>query len=289
MDSEIGLEPLVSIVVITYNSSEFIIETLESCKNQSYKNIELIISDDASNDNTVRICQNWLRNNAKYFERVELITSSHNRGISANCNNGIHSTRGEWIKIIAGDDILKKDALKNYLKFINNNDTEDVLLVYSSLQPFKSVFSEENIMPLKSRRFNFFANSSAKKQYSLLLRTNSFVQSPTLFYHKSVFQITKVFDETMPIEDWPALLNVTKNNIKLHYLNRITVYYRIHEKSFYNGSKHTKEFKKNRKLFYEEYVINNITLIERIIYYFSKKIYQKMSNKIIYLIALFRK
>ena len=52
--------PLVSVVVITYNSAKFVIETLESVKSQTYKNIELIISDDCSTDDTVERCRLWL-------------------------------------------------------------------------------------------------------------------------------------------------------------------------------------------------------------------------------------
>ena len=53
---------LVSVVVITYNSEKYILETLESIKTQSYKNLELIISDDCSKDDTVMICRDWLDN-----------------------------------------------------------------------------------------------------------------------------------------------------------------------------------------------------------------------------------
>ncbi len=60
-DMDKSRETLVSIVVITYNSAKFILETLESSKAQTYKNIELIISDDCSTDNTVEICQQWIR------------------------------------------------------------------------------------------------------------------------------------------------------------------------------------------------------------------------------------
>jgi glycosyltransferase involved in cell wall biosynthesis len=48
--------PLVSIVVITYNSAKFVLETLESAKSQTYQNVELIISDDGSSDNSFQIC-----------------------------------------------------------------------------------------------------------------------------------------------------------------------------------------------------------------------------------------
>ena len=56
-------EPLVSICVITYNSSKTVVETLESIKNQSYSNIELVVSDDCSPDNTVELVQQWLEKN----------------------------------------------------------------------------------------------------------------------------------------------------------------------------------------------------------------------------------
>lgn len=53
--------PLVSVIVITYNSSKYVLETLNSVAAQTYDNIELIISDDCSKDNTVEICRNWLK------------------------------------------------------------------------------------------------------------------------------------------------------------------------------------------------------------------------------------
>lgn len=66
--------PLVSVSVITYNSAKTVIETLDSIKAQTYQNIELIVSDDCSTDNTVEICRDWLTKNEKRFVRMELIT-----------------------------------------------------------------------------------------------------------------------------------------------------------------------------------------------------------------------
>ncbi len=56
----LDLNPLVSIIVITYNSSKYVLETLESAKAQTYQNIELIVSDDGSTDNTIEICKIWI-------------------------------------------------------------------------------------------------------------------------------------------------------------------------------------------------------------------------------------
>src|SRR5690606_22852216 len=95
--------PLVSIIVITYNSSKYVLETLESARAQTYQNIELIISDDGSKDATVQICRDWLKENSDRFVHSQLLTVEHNTGIPANCNRGVKASKGEWIKLIAGD------------------------------------------------------------------------------------------------------------------------------------------------------------------------------------------
>ena len=76
-------QPLVSIIVITYNSSKYVLETLESAKAQTYQNIELIVSDDCSTDNTVEICQNGSKTKNDLFV-MKLITVEKHRH-PANC------------------------------------------------------------------------------------------------------------------------------------------------------------------------------------------------------------
>lgn len=70
--------PLVSIIVITYNSAKYVLETLESAKAQTYQNIKLIVSDDCSTDNKIEICRKWLEKNKGRFVRTELITVEQN-------------------------------------------------------------------------------------------------------------------------------------------------------------------------------------------------------------------
>ena len=69
---------MVSIIVITYNSAKYVLETLESARAQTYQNIELIISDDGSQDNTVEMCKDWLSENNKCFVSTELLTVEKN-------------------------------------------------------------------------------------------------------------------------------------------------------------------------------------------------------------------
>ena len=134
--------PLVSIIVITYNSSKYVLETLESVKTQIYQNIELIVSDDCSTDDTVGICRNWIAQNEGRFVQTKLIVAPENKGIAANCNRGVKAAKGERVKLIAGDDILTSDSIQLFMNYICNHT--DAKIIASVAQPFKDVFSENN-------------------------------------------------------------------------------------------------------------------------------------------------
>lgn len=108
--------PLVSIVIITYNSARFVTETLESISRQTYCGpIELIVSDDCSQDNTLDICRDWLKLHGSMFVHADIIQTSHNSGICANHNNALKHVRGEWIKYIAGDDMLMPRCIEHFI------------------------------------------------------------------------------------------------------------------------------------------------------------------------------
>lgn len=74
---------LVSVVVLSYRSAETIVETLDSIKNQTYPNIELIVTDDASPDNTVQVVQQWIAENEGALAAIKLVMSDKNTGLPA--------------------------------------------------------------------------------------------------------------------------------------------------------------------------------------------------------------
>ena len=115
-------EPLVSVVVITFNSSSYVIDTLESIRNQSYCNIELILSVDGSYDDSIDKCEKWILKNKNRFVKTFIVASENNTGISYNCNRGLNAANGDWLKIIAGDDMLMPNCIEDYVNFINHNN-----------------------------------------------------------------------------------------------------------------------------------------------------------------------
>lgn len=265
MDLQKNKQPLVSIVVITYNSAKYVLETLESAYNQIYQNIELIISDDNSTDNTVEICAKWIEKCKDRFIRVDLITSPYNTGISCNCNRGIRLANGEWLKTIAGDDALDVECIDYYLKYIATNN-HPIKIIQSNMNVYKNTFERSAFYYKQDNSLNIFNNSSIsyKQQYELLLRKN-WISAPSIFFRKTLFDELEGFDENMPYEDWAFFLKITKIGHKIHFLNKVTVNYRMHNESFSSNSGPLlfNDFFIKNKLVYNKYSKNNLFLYER--------------------------
>ena len=275
---------LVSIVVITYNSSKYVLETLESAKAQTYKNIELIISDDGSRDDTVKICEEWLNENKEYFKHIELITVKKNTGIPANCNRGVKASNGEWIKLIAGDDILDKKAINEFLNFALVNSSSFVIcdLVY-----FKGNITLTNYgSPKEIKRF--FSFESASRKYLSYIRNSVFLNIPSTFYNRKVFDKNDGYDEEFRmIEDIPFIIRTLKNDININYIPKKLVFYRIHEKSA-TGQGNAKILNDIYQIFikYKKAILMNGNLLDSIFYYNSEFVYflkRKGLNRTIFL------
>lgn len=257
--------PLVSVIVITYNSCVFVVETLESIKNQTYHNIELIISDDGSSDQTVRLCNDWVNANQDRFVRVEVISVESNTGIPANCNRGFRTAEGVWIKFIAGDDILDNNCIESFVDFVESDAS--VELVESKSQFFKNEFKQENFAHIQDLGGTGFFDSSvtASQQYEALLRRN-YIHAPSVFIKRSAIAEVGGFDEKYRlIEDHPLWLRLTKCGSRFYFMPKVTVYYRLHCNSVY-ASKRTDQifnkFYKHRRNFDIDYIIPNVSLIE---------------------------
>ena len=124
------LNPLVSIIIPLYNSENYVHKTIESILNQTYKNFELIIVDDASTDNSITIINSYIRDD----KRIKLIQSSSNFGGPARPRNiGIRKSKGEYIAFCDNDDLWENNKLEMQLNQIIKNNfnfcCSDILLI----------------------------------------------------------------------------------------------------------------------------------------------------------------
>lgn len=274
----ISEQPLVSIVVITYNSSKYVLETLESAKAQIYQNIELIISDDCSTDNTVEICKNWLNKNSQRFVRAEIIVAPKNKGIPANCNQGFKASKGEWIKLIAGDDKLVDSCIEDFISFTLSNN--NVFAIHAKMNVYHDSFEEENFHKTFDYSNDIYniKNINAHEQYQLNIRRN-WIGAPTVFLKRDLIIELGGWDEEMPFEDWPMFIKINKCGYKIHYLNKIVANYRIHQDSYYNYNRKKllfNDFFQKDRIIYKKYRREFLKPHERFIEnldYYRKKIF----------------
>jgi alpha-1,3-rhamnosyltransferase len=234
--------PLVTISISTYNSADTVIETLESVYAQDYPNLELVIGDDASQDNTVSLIRGWLgsNNRGQRFKRTKIIEVEKNTGITANANRKVRAAHGAWIKAIGADDTLLPNCVSDNVDFVNKNPTAKV--VFSKLNIYKDNFKEENFLYTAPGIINsssiFSPDRDAKSQNKLLLFSDRIHFSPSVFYHRETVISVGGFDERFRLlEDYPLWLNLTRNSYKLYFMDRITVNYRSHAKALNNTGK----------------------------------------------------
>lgn len=111
------MEPLVSVCIPAYNNAEYIKDTIDSILNQTYQNIELVIVDDNSKDNTYELIQEI------GDERIKLYHNDKNLGMSGNWNRCLSLCTGKYAKLVCADDILSPDALKREVDALEANPT----------------------------------------------------------------------------------------------------------------------------------------------------------------------
>lgn len=242
--------PLVTVGVATYNSSRFIIEALNSIYNQTYDNIELIISDDASSDETVKFVQDWLALNKTRFARFNVITVNKNTGTSFNLNRIIKEATGEWIKFIAGDDVLLPNCITDNISYISSH--REVKWLFSKAIFYKNTIAEDCIIESKTEMFKMYSdlnNIDADEQFKRNYIGNYF-KAPTHFFRKDLLDELGGFDEEFGIlEDYPMWLKILSKGEKCYFYDDNTVGYRFSDTnmSMYNDRL------VNRKMFYLTY------------------------------------
>ncbi|PIA77542.1 hypothetical protein BFR04_08875 [Gaetbulibacter sp. 4G1] len=249
--------PLISVIIITYNSSKYVLETLESIKIQTYKNIELIITDDYSTDNTIEICQNWLIKNNQRFINTELVITNQNTGIPSNCNRGLSKSKGEWLKFIAGDDVLDSTCIESYINYIFSSKISPSFIFSNQ------VFFKKNIQNIiKSVPISKLITKKYSHQYLDYLCDRPTIIPSAFVSHKILKDLGGFNESYRLLEDVPLLLKALQKGVEFNVLHKNLVYYRISEVSVSNDSKNeslgSNLFLDSIKAFYDSAIYPNL-------------------------------
>lgn len=227
-----GCDCLVSVVVIAYNSADFVLETLDSIYVQTYQNIELIIADDASTDDTCNIAKDWVENHKERFSNVKLICNDKNRGCTANLNSGLKASGGEYVYTIAADDIMYPDAIETKLRLAKKYPDKIVMTRVEN-------FGDPKLCKVTSFHQNKgykIAEHNLHKQYRCLLKRNFVYAGSVDFFKLDLLKNVGYFDERFKmLEDYPMWVKLMKQGYSFKFVDVLTAKYRIHKKSLSNS------------------------------------------------------
>ena len=120
------MKPKVSIIVAVYNLEALIDRCLQSLINQSLKDIEIILVNDCSTDDSLKVCQNA----AKIDSRIKIVNKSVNQGLGMTRNSGIDVAEGEFLSFVDGDDYVELDLYEKAYNLAKQNNSDEVIYGY---------------------------------------------------------------------------------------------------------------------------------------------------------------
>lgn len=220
------MESLISVIVPVYNSENFLERCVESIVNQTYRNLEIILVDDGSTDNSDKICDYYANkdNRIKVFHK-------DNGGQSSARNVGIRSANGKYLSFVDSDDVVEKDFIK-YLVDLISKESGDMAICY--LVHFNE---GDKIQFVNSEKFRIL---DSKEAISEMLYQHSWLESPcNKLYTKKVFGSLQ-FDESKIFEDSLLMPTLFEKCKKIVY-GEAEKYAYIHRKNSTTTSKYSKK------------------------------------------------
>jgi len=226
--------PLVSVCIPVFNSAAYIEEALNSAVVQTYPNIEIIISDNDSADDTVKVSESFLIN--KDFKNYSIF-SHPQYGLVNNWNFCISQAKGKYIKFLFYDDLLEPTCIEEMVNLAEQDN--EIGMVFS---PRKLLFSKN--IPLTSQNeyrniediYKYWTNLKTVQSGQSLLNDpnlleysiNKIGEPSTVLINKLVFKKVGLFDIDLPqlvdLEMWFRIMS----QFKVGFINKVLSYFRIH-------------------------------------------------------------
>ncbi len=230
--------PLVSIIIPSYNHANYIQECITSVIAQDYANIELIIIDDGSRDDSVEIIEAMVASCQERFVRFEF-RSRPNKGLTATMNEGMQWATGKYFSYISSDDLMLPAKTRLLVEFIA--EQSNVAGVFACAEVIDESASLISLHKMHSAAVCNFEN--------VLLHANWLVAS-SMLVDLGAMKSVGGYDESIYFEDWYMWLKLTHAGQELMILPIVLVKYRMHAD---NMSKNVEKMFQGRKQIVDMY------------------------------------
>ncbi|WP_417290006.1 glycosyltransferase family 2 protein [Corallibacter sp.] len=243
--------PLVSICIPTYNGGAFIEETLQSALNQTYKNIEIVITDDKSSDNTLSICNAF----AEKDSRIKVYENTANLGLVGNWCESVEKASSKWVKFLFQDDLLEHDCVEKMINAALSSNVNFVIcnreyIFEEGFDPkIKKQYAEK--LPKTELIFNdpiVYTPKETAKRISPYIFNNCIGEPPTFLFNKDYYSREDYPDTYFQLIDYIFILN----KILVHnftFVNEKLVRFRVHNDS--ESMRNTSKIENDKKAFHK--------------------------------------
>lgn len=215
----------VSIIIPLYNGEPFIEATIHSVLEQTHQNIEIIILDDGSSDNSAEIVQTI------NDDRIHYILNETNLGLNKNIKKGIELATGEYICILGHDDLYVKDKLEKQITYIEENNLDGV---------YAACFILDKDGTVSEHLCNDFDQKVKNKDRTLINDIYIPDYKVTLPMSQSALFKSVVLKELNPLrdkvrlDDWPILVKAFEN-YNMGFINEPMFYWRQHDNNMHKN------------------------------------------------------
>lgn len=215
-------EPLVTIGIPVFNTAKFIRSTLDSVKNQTYGNIEIIVVDDGSTDDSRDKILAWSKESNV---PVKLMVNPENRGLTYSCNLILQAAKGKYYQKVDADDIILNDKIEKHVQLLECS-CRRTAAVYS----YVKLIDEEGqlIKQDYNDRINFGGRVTDDLFFDLL--SLNFIPNPSILVRTDAIRKVGGYDVTLLFEDYDLWLRLSRQ-FDFYFDDTVTCLYRIH-----NGS-----------------------------------------------------
>jgi glycosyltransferase involved in cell wall biosynthesis len=211
--------PLVTVFVGCYNQSRFVEECLDSVKHQTYPNIQVIIFDDCSKDNSVAVINSWLK---KHRVNWQFIPHTRNMGICPSLNEVLQLARGKYISMVAADDVWQPDKTSRQVEMMEQMPG-DVGVLYTDA--FQIDENGETLPQLFIEAHREFVIPPEGFLFDVLWEGN-FIPAMTTLVRRNCFTKVGTYDEDLCFEDWDMWMRISRI-FRFAYDKTPTAKYRI--------------------------------------------------------------
>lgn len=208
---------LVSVVILTYNQKEYLLESIDSVLKQNYSPIQIVISDDGSNNFDKDNIENYINNNCKSnIVKLTIISRTHNVGTVKNFNGALRQCEGEYIVPLASDDAFyDENTISKIVNKFKNTDCDVLscsrMMCNNDLQPLRLAPH-----PAYYPRLKKYVTPSSQFHAMVRGETLEFASGSALYYKRRFIIDEGLYDERYTLwEDGPFLARTTRHGIKI--------------------------------------------------------------------------